>query len=91
MVSDPAVLSMREVAGALPAVQWVWRAGGVETLIIRRWASDETATSEMLGHFYERLRSGISPAEAMASARLAVRKAGAPPQVWAGWMVLSAR
>ena len=91
VLSDPAALSMREAAGALPAVQWVWRAGGVEGLIIRRWASDETATAEMLGHFYERLRSGTSPSEAMAAARTALRKAGAPPQVWAGWMILSAR
>jgi tetratricopeptide (TPR) repeat protein/CHAT domain-containing protein len=89
VVSDPAALSMREAGGALQAIQWVWRAGGVETLIVRRWTSDESATAEMLRQFYERLSAGASPSEAMESARGAARKAGAPPAVWAGWLVLS--
>lgn len=89
--SDPASLSMREAAAALPAFQWIWRAGGIETLIVRRWGGDETASADLLAVFYEGLRSGESAADAMHSARAAARKSSAPPQTWAGWLVLTAR
>jgi hypothetical protein len=89
--SDPASLSMREAAAALPALQWVLRAGGMETLIVRRWGSDEAAAGEILATFYEQVRAGKTPAEALDLARSAARKAGAPPQVWAGWLVIGVK
>lgn len=86
--SDPAAMSMREAAAAMPTLQWVLRAGGIDTLIVRRWGSDEAATTELLAAFYERLRSGAAPADALRAARSAARKGGAPPQVWAGWVMI---
>ena len=86
--SDPAALTMREGAAALPTLQWVLRAGGLESLVVRRWAGDEDATTALLKAFYERLRTGNSPAEALHAARADARKAGLPPQVWAGWLLI---
>ena len=70
LFSDPAALSMREGAAAVTTLQWILRAGGIETLIVRRWGSDEAATTDLLATFYERLRSGASPASALDGARL---------------------
>ena len=67
--SDPAAMTMREGAAALPTLQWVLRAGGLESLVVRRWAGDEDATTALLKAFYERLRTGNSPAEALRAAR----------------------
>ncbi|MEO6212291.1 MAG: CHAT domain-containing protein [Vicinamibacterales bacterium] len=93
LFSDPSTMSMRDGAGAVPVVQWMWRAGGVETLILRRWESDERATNDLLASFYQLLRAGRTAPEAMALASAAARKnpVPEPPAVWAGWLVLSGR
>lgn len=91
--ADPAALSMRDSAAALPALQWVWRAGGTEALVVRRWASDDTVSAELMGAFYDALKGGAGAADALEAARSAVRtpSAALPPAAWAGWMVVSAR
>jgi tetratricopeptide (TPR) repeat protein len=89
--SDPAALSMREVAGVLSAFQWTLRAAGIDAVMIRRWGSDEQAASDLLGAFYERLRDGATPVDALSAARASARKSDAPPQVWAGWMLIGGR
>lgn len=91
--ADPAALSMRDSAAALPALQWTWRAGGIEALVVRRWASDDTVSAELMGAFYEALKGGASAPDALDAARSAVRKSSPalPPAAWAGWVVVSAR
>ncbi len=89
--SDPAALSMRDAAAAMPAFHWALRAGGIDTLIVRRWPGNDAAASDLLAAFYERLRSNVPPVEALSQARADARKGGAAPQVWAGWLLLIAR
>ena len=91
--TDPSTLTMRDAAEFVPVVQWIWRAGGVDTLILRRWGADDAATSELLAEFYRLLRDGKAPAEAMTLATAAARRASPiqPSAVWAGWLVLTGR
>ncbi len=91
--SDPSTMAMRDAAASVPVVQWIWRAGGVETLVLRRWGSDETATNDMVATFYGLLRNGKSAAEAMTLAGAAARNSPTiqPPSVWAGWLVVTGR
>ena len=93
VVSDPAALTMRDAAAAVATLSWVWRAGGTDTLLVRRWTSDPTATNALLAEFYKALRDGSTPVDALQAARAALRKAApdTPPSVWAGWLVLSGR
>jgi tetratricopeptide (TPR) repeat protein len=93
VISDPAALSMRDAAAALPTLRWAWRAGGVDTVVTRRWASDETYSGDVLSAFYAALHDGMPAVDAMRQARDAVRKANPelPPAAWAGWIVLGGR
>lgn len=93
LFSDPAAMDMRDAAASVPAVQWVWRAGGVETLILRRWGGDAAAVNDLLAGFYQHARDGRPAAAAMTAATAAARNAPGlqPPVVWAGWLVLSGR
>lgn len=93
LFADPAALSMRDSAAAVPALHWVWRAGGIDALVVRRWGSDESIAGDLLAAFYDALRDGATPASAQRAAVDAVRKArpDLPPGAWAGWLSISAR
>jgi len=93
LFSDPSTLAMRDAAASVPVVQWMWRAGGVETLALRRWSADDAATSELLATFHHLLRDGKTSSEAMrlASAQFRNSPTPPPPAIWAGWLVLTGR
>ena len=46
-VTDPAALSMRDAPASLPVLQWLWRAAGVETVVLRRPGGDPSAASRL--------------------------------------------
>ena len=86
--SDPSALSMRDAAAAVPALQWVFRAGGIKTLMLPRWETEPAVSADLLAAFYETMWSGTPAADALHAARAAARKSDAPPQVWAGWLLI---
>jgi CHAT domain-containing protein len=90
LFSDPAALSMRDGAAAVGPVHWAWRAAGVPALVVRRWAGAEAAAGEICSRFYQGLRAGKPPNEALHAARAAVRASedGRAPGAWAGWLIL---
>jgi tetratricopeptide (TPR) repeat protein len=89
MFSDPATLSKRDAAAAARIVNWAWRASGATTVIFRRWGGDDPTATEIIAHYYNALRAGKSPADALHTARAAVRatESGRAPAAWAGWLV----
>jgi hypothetical protein len=91
--TDPAALSKRDAAAAAGTVHWAWRSAGTSTVIFRRWGGDDGSATEVMGRFYEELRTGKSPEEALHRARAAVRQPenGRPPAAWAGWLILTGR
>lgn len=88
VLSDGTALSMRDAAGALPTVRWLWRAAGAGTIVFRRWTDDHASADAMLGDFHARVRAGEVPLDALAAARRTLR--ADPPQApwyWASWIV----
>ena len=88
--SDPAALSKRDAAAAVVPVHWAWRAAGATTVILKRWGGDDLTAREIMGRFYEALRTGASPVDALHAARAAVRatESGRAPAAWAGWLLV---
>ncbi len=90
VLTDGMALSMRNAAGAAPALHWTWLAAGVPAIVLPRWVSDDAAGRVLVAEFHARLRAGAAPAVALRAARLKVRshEATAAPFYWAGWMLL---
>ncbi len=88
--SDGAATSMRDSAPAVDTIRWAWRAAGVPSIVMSRWAGDDAAAAAMLAEFYKRLTAGEAPAAALQGARavLRAREDTRPPYFWAGWMVI---
>ncbi|HEX2281281.1 MAG TPA: CHAT domain-containing protein, partial [Thermomicrobiales bacterium] len=93
LFSDPGALSKRDAAASTDTVAWAWRSSGTSTVIFRRWGGNDVTATEMMGRFYEALRGGTPPAEALQAARAAVRQTepGRAPAAWAGWVILTGR
>jgi tetratricopeptide (TPR) repeat protein len=91
VVSDGSAMSMRDAADEVATLAWTWRAAGVPTLMLRRWASDDALSSTCLADLHARLRAGDAPDVALQAARknLRGRKGGALPFQWAAWMVIA--
>ena len=58
VLSDGAATSMRDSAPAADTIRWAWRAAGVPSIVMSRWAGDDAATAAMFGEFYKRLKAG---------------------------------
>ncbi len=88
--ADSASTSMRNAAPGIDLVRWAWRAAGVPTIVLPRWATDDAQDHAMLKELYGRLRVGDAPDVALQAARTAIRSAEAmrAPFFWAGWMVV---
>jgi len=71
-------------------VRWAWRSAGVPTIVLPRWATDDTHTSAVLKEFYARMKGGDQPEVAMQGARATVRSSDETraPYFWAGWIVV---
>jgi CHAT domain-containing protein len=90
VLSDGGALAMRDAADEVAAVAWAWRAAGVPSLVLRRWASDEAPSNALLAEVHARLRAGDSPDAALQAARTKIRSATetSTPFHWSGWMVV---
>jgi CHAT domain-containing protein len=90
VLSDGAAMSMRDSAPAADTVRWAWRAAGVPSIVMPRWAADGAAAAAMLAEFYKRLKAGETPENALQGARttLRAREETRAPYFWAGWMVI---
>jgi CHAT domain-containing protein len=90
VLSDGAATSMRDSASAADTIRWAWRAAGVPSIVISRWAGDDAAAAKMLAEFYKRLKGGETPEAALrgAGASLRAREETRAPYFWAGWMVI---
>jgi len=88
--SDGSTASMRNAAPAIDLVRWAWRSAGVPTIVLPRWATDDTHTSAVLKEFYARMKGGDQPEVAMQGARATVRSSDETraPYFWAGWIVV---
>lgn len=88
--TDGAAASMRNAAAASPFVQWAWLAAGVPAIVLPRWSADDASSLALVGALYEQMKRGEAPADALAAAAAAVRKAEGTraPFYWAGWMTL---
>jgi CHAT domain-containing protein len=89
-LSDGAATSMRDAAAAADTVGWAWRAAGVPSIVMTRWAGDEAVGAAMLGDFHTRLKAGELPDAALQGARAALRarEETRAPYFWAGWMII---
>lgn len=90
VLSDGAATSMRDAAAAADTVRWAWRAAGVPSIVMPRWAGDDAAGAAMLAEFYTRLKAGEVPEAALQGARgvLRARAETRAPYFWAGWMLI---
>ena len=76
--SDGAATSMRDSAPAADTIRWAWRAAGVPSIVMSRWAGDDAAAAAMLGEFYKRLKAGETPEAALQGARAVCARAKKP-------------
>ena len=65
LVTDPAALSMRDAPASLPVLQWLWRAAGVETVVLRRPGADSVAAASRLAQAHVALARGEPAAVAL--------------------------
>jgi tetratricopeptide (TPR) repeat protein len=90
VLSDGSSTTMRGASPAADIVRWAWRAAGVPSIVLSRWATEDAASGAMLKELYVRLKAGDVPEVALQSARAAVRarEDTRAPYFWAGWMVV---
>jgi tetratricopeptide (TPR) repeat protein len=89
ILSDGGAMSMRDAADRVPVVAWAWRAAGVPALVLPRWPTNPTASTEFLAALHARLRAGDAPDVAIQAVRASLRHSGAPPSAWATWLLLA--
>ena len=90
VLSDGASMTMREAADEVGAVAWAWRAAGVPSLVLPRWAADDVVSTELLVAFHARLRAGDTPDVALQAARATIRSRSktSAPFYWANFMLV---
>jgi tetratricopeptide (TPR) repeat protein/CHAT domain-containing protein len=90
VLSDGASMTMRDAADEVGAVAWAWRAAGVPTLVMPRWAADDPVSTELLVTLHTRLRAGDAPDVALQAARASIRsrRETSAPFYWASWMLI---
>ncbi len=61
---------------------------GARRLLVSLWPVDDAGTAELMIHFYRGLFEGsLPPAEALRQAQQALAETGAPPYLWAGFVL----
>ena len=90
VLSDGATMTMRAAADEVGAVAWAWRAAGVPSLVLPRWAADVVVSTELLVAFLARLRAGDTPDVALQAARSPIRSRPktSAPFYWASFMLV---
>jgi CHAT domain-containing protein len=64
---------------------------GASTLVVSLWLVQDEATAALMGKYYERLRDGASPAEALRTAQLEIKDERLHPYYWAPFVLVGRR
>ena len=64
---------------------------GVSTLVVSLWLVQDEATTSLMEEYYERLRGGAGPAEALRGAQLAIKDEYPHPYYWAPFILVGKR
>jgi CHAT domain-containing protein len=64
---------------------------GVSTLVVSLWIVQDETTASLMEKYYERLRDGASPAEALRAAQLAIKDERPHPYYWAPFVLVGKR
>jgi CHAT domain-containing protein len=89
-LSDGGSASRRDAAPAAEVVRWAWRAAGVPSVLLSRWATEPPEAARVLKELYTGLNNGDTPDTALANAGRTLRRRAdsRAPYYWAGWMVI---
>jgi CHAT domain-containing protein len=64
---------------------------GASTLVVSLWLVQDETTSSLMEKYYERLRDGSGPAEALRAAQLAIKDEHPHPYYWAPFVLVGKR
>jgi len=64
---------------------------GASTLVVSLWIVQDEATASLMEKYYERLRDGARPAEALRAAQLAIKTERPHPYYWAPFVLVGRR
>jgi len=64
---------------------------GASTLVVSLWLVQDEATASLMEKYYERLRDGVGPAEALRAAQLAIKDEYPHPYYWASFVLVGKR
>jgi CHAT domain-containing protein len=64
---------------------------GAATLVVSLWLVQDEATARLMEKYYERLREGVGPAQALRAAQLAIKGEHPHPYYWAPFILLGKR
>jgi len=64
---------------------------GAATLVVSLWLVQDEATARLMENYYERLREGVGPAQALRAAQLAIKDEHPHPYYWAPFVVVGKR
>jgi tetratricopeptide (TPR) repeat protein len=64
---------------------------GASTLVVSLWLVQDEATASLMEKYYERLRDGAGPAEALRAAQLAIKEERPHPYYWAPFVLVGKR
>lgn len=82
-------VGIRRAGEGIQSLQSALHAAGVHASITSLWTVDDVATRRLFEVFYTRLwRDGASRADALWSAKSALRAEGRPVRDWAGWVLV---
>jgi tetratricopeptide (TPR) repeat protein len=64
---------------------------GASTLVVSLWLVQDEATASLMEKYYERLRDGAGPAQALRAAQLAIKDEHPHPYYWAPFVLVGRR
>jgi CHAT domain-containing protein len=64
---------------------------GASTLVVSLWVVQDETTASLMEKYYERLRDGAGPAEALRAAQLAIKDERPHPYYWAPFVLMGKR
>jgi CHAT domain-containing protein len=64
---------------------------GASTLVASLWLVQDEATASLMDKYYERLREGVGPAQALRAAQLAIKDEHPHPHYWAPFILVGQR
>lgn len=70
-------------------LQRAFKLAGAESILMSLWSVDDSATRTLMTHFYKGLLNGLTPDDALTSAKKQMRRAGYSPDKWAAFVLLN--